>query len=87
MPYGTCQGDYYCDSCKVSMPRDSLAWVDLKKKKLYCMTCRPEEALEKAKPPMTSIQRKMMLLRVLLKSLRKKNKKLETEVKKLRRAS
>lgn len=87
MPYGTCQGDYSCDSCKCSTPRDTLVWIDLKKRKLYCMACKPEESLEEDKPPLDPIQRKIMILKILLKIARKKNSDLETEVGELRKAS
>ena len=89
MPYGTCQGDYSCDFCKVSLPRDTLAWIDLKKRKLYCMFCKPEEALKEDKPCLTPTKKKICVLQVLLKIYKKRNKILKQELaqSKRRRAS
>lgn len=79
MPYGTCQGDYKCDSCKCFMLKDSLTWVDLKKRKLYCMKCKPKEALLEDKPRLNSEQRRIFIMGVLLKIYKKRNKKLRLE--------
>ena len=51
------------------------------------MACKPEESLEEDKPPLDPIQRKIMILKILLKIARKKNSDLETEVGELRKAS
>lgn len=79
MPYGTCNGDYHCDECKCDLPEETLVWVDLKKKKIYCIDCKPAEALQDSKPPLKSGQKEFLLQKILIKVLKKKNAELKRE--------
>lgn len=81
MPYGTCNGNYKCDSCGRALDEGSLAWVDLKSKKskIYCMKCKPKESLLEEKPKVNDPQKRFLILKVLLKILRRQNAQLKKE--------
>lgn len=81
MPYGTCNGNYSCDSCGQALGEGSLAWVDFdtKKSKIYCMRCKPKEALLENKPQLNSKQKKFLIMQVLLKILKRQNHQLKKE--------
>ena len=87
MPYGTCNGNYRCDSCGKALDQGSLAWVDLKPKrsKLYCMKCKPKESLLEKRPPTNKREKKELVLKVLLKILRRQNSELKKENARLKR--
>ncbi len=82
MPYGTCNGNYKCDSCGCPLPKDSLAWAEFKpgKNKLYCMECKPKGSSRLPKPDLGKMQRQNAALKIALRILRQKNRKLEREI-------
>ena len=81
MPYGTCNGNYRCDSCGQALNEGSLAWVELKpkKSKIYCMKCKPKESLKEPKPKLKTPQKQNLILKVLLKILKRQNAQLKKE--------
>jgi len=72
MPYGTCQGDYTCDSCGRDLLYGSSAWVDLPRRKIYCKSCKSGK-----EPQLVPVRKKFLVLKMLLKILRRKNRQLK----------
>lgn len=51
MPVIRCNGDYQCDSCSKDMPEGTEGWIEIGKKKVFCLDCRTRTGEVNYHPP------------------------------------